>query len=248
MLQFTKNLTKEYSSILIILFAVLFISLPFLSMPIYIDDIYILTYAREILKDPLDPYGIKYTGEMTSYTGPPLLLYYAALVITFFGESEIFLHIFYIIFTLMAGISMFFLSKKFSKLPLFATLLMISTPIFVVMSNSLMQDVPVLAFLLTSLVLFIKGVDENNWKLQFFGCFIAGITFFIKYNGMIIIPLIITYSLLNKNFKSLKYLFITFLVISIVFAHNLLYYGSIHFFNAILPWLGSTKSATGLVS
>jgi 4-amino-4-deoxy-L-arabinose transferase-like glycosyltransferase len=228
---------------------VLAVTLPFLYKPITSDDIYTIMFSRQIIEHPLDPYGFQMDGlygkiSALKYTDPPLVIYYASLIISLFGENELLLHLSYVIFPLIAGLSMYFLSKRFSRKPLLATLLMIATPIFVVTSNSLALDLPVFSFILLGLFLFIRGVDTDNKKLLIVSSVIAGLAIMVKYNAVLLICLMVLYSLLNRKFYSLRYLLITAVIITIYFAHNYYFYGTIHLFQSVLPWLIIGKGVT----
>ena len=63
------------------------------------------------------------------------------------GVSEPGLHLGFIIFPALAAVSMFFLARRFTGSPLMAALLLIVTPGFMVMTQSVMTDVPALSSL-----------------------------------------------------------------------------------------------------
>ena len=233
-------------SIIIIILLTIIVTILFIDKPFHIDDIYVISMAQQLSEEPLDPYGFKIDSlnkrvSALWYPDPPLVPYYTSIIISFFGKNEKIIHFGFILFPLLASITMFFFSKRFVKIPFLTTLLMISTPIFIVSSHSIMQDLPLLSLLLLAILLHVKGVDENKPKLLVLASIVAGFTFITKYNGVILIFLMMLYSVLNQKYKSLKYLLITAVIISSFFLHNLYYYGSIHFFHSLIPWLAGGK-------
>ncbi len=131
---------------------VLLLRLPFLTQPVQGDDPYYLLGAEHALIDPAHPSHAKYIfqGEMVDMRGhphPPLDSWILAALLTLFGDVyEIPFHSFYILFSLIAAIAMWFLAKRFSANPLGATLLFLSAPAFIINGNSFEADFPFLAF------------------------------------------------------------------------------------------------------
>ena len=60
-------------------------------------------------------------------------------------------------FSLIAALAMWSLARRFSPHPLWATLLFLAVPAFVVNGNSLESDLPFLAFWMASIALFVSG-------------------------------------------------------------------------------------------
>jgi hypothetical protein len=81
----------------------------------------------------------------------------AALLALTGDIREVPFHAGYMVFTLLAAGSMWWLAKRFSPQPLWATLLFLAVPAFVVNGNSLESDLPLLAFWLASVALFCGG-------------------------------------------------------------------------------------------
>ena len=82
------------------------LTVPFLNKPFHIDDPDYLRIARQIRRDPLDPYGFELTRGGRWYEAgavhpsPPLFCYALAGVTAVFGEDEIPLHIFSSLFVI----------------------------------------------------------------------------------------------------------------------------------------------------
>jgi hypothetical protein len=150
-------------SLLLCLGLVLLIRLPFLNQAIQGDDHIYLTEAQHALVDPLHPSDVKYVflGDQVDLRGhshPPGNAWPLAGLILLFGDvHEVPFHAAYIVFSLVAVWAMWSLACRFSARPLWATLLFIAVPAFVVNGGSLEADLPFLAFWMASIALFLSG-------------------------------------------------------------------------------------------
>src|SRR5271165_2928568 len=144
----------------LVLGLVLLIRVPFWNQAILGDDPTYLTAASHALIDPLHPdrTTIVFQGreyDMRGHPHGPLNAWVlAALLALTGGVKEIPFHAAYTIFSLIAVWAMWSLARRFSPQPLWATLLFIAVPVFVVNGNSLETDVPFVAFWLASVALF----------------------------------------------------------------------------------------------
>ena len=216
---------KIFKELTILNIFILLLMVPFLTKPIHIDDPAFLNMAKQIQKDPLRPYSFEHewgTGRErgVDLLDTPLIPYYLALISFIFGKSEVVLHIAFIAFNHIAGISFYFISRKFVQWPLLATLILVSTPTFLVNSQNLMLDIPMLSLFLLAIALFIYGVDQKKHRLLFFGSIIAGFAYLAKPHAIIIIPLLIFYCLLKKRLKYMSYMSIPILFIILFAIHN----------------------------
>jgi hypothetical protein len=149
--------------LLLILAIVLAIRLPFLTQAIQGDDPYYLFGAQHALIDPAHPSHARYIfqGEMVDMRGhphPPLNAWMLAGLLAIFGDVyEAPFHAAYIVFSAIAAIAMWFLSRRFVEAPIAATMLFVATPAFVVNGNSLESDLPFLAFWMAGIALFVHG-------------------------------------------------------------------------------------------
>jgi 4-amino-4-deoxy-L-arabinose transferase-like glycosyltransferase len=215
-------------------------ALPFLNQPVHIDDTLFLQVAHNIINNPLDPYGssINWLGDSEKlfkfFSNPPLFSYYLACVITAWGESERAMHLACIPFTLMAGIGMFFLSRRFGS-PAFASVLfLVLSPAFFTMSHTLMPDVAMSAFVICAVLLFIRGYDGDRPLCVIAGGLLAGVAPLFRYNGLIASVIIMLYIVLNFRKEKIKYGAVL-LIPALLFAGWNLFtmekYGSMHFLN-----------------
>jgi len=150
-------------SLLLLLGLVLLIRLPFLNQAIQGDDHIYLTEAQHALVDPWHPNDVKYVflgGEvdLRGHSHPPGNAWPLAALILLFGDvKEIPFHAAYIVFSMIAAWAMWSLACRFSERPVWATLLFIAVPAFVVNGASLEADLPFLAFWMASMALFLSG-------------------------------------------------------------------------------------------
>ena len=147
----------------IALAVVLLIRLPFLNQAIQGDDHIYLTEAEHALIDPLHPSDVKYVFlgdevDLRGHSHPPGNAWPLAALILLFGDvKEIPFHAAYIVFSLIAVWAMWSVACRFSERPVWATLLFIAVPAFVINGGSLEADLPFLAFWMAAVALFISG-------------------------------------------------------------------------------------------
>jgi len=151
---------------LLLLAAVL--RLIFINQAFQLDDPDYLAAARYVAVNPWHPSWASYVfqGELVDMRGhphPPFNGWFLGLALKLTGsEVEIPLHAIYMLFTLLAVASMYWLARRFTERPVAATLLFIATPAFLVHGNSLEADLPLAALWLLAAFLFIRGVDKES--------------------------------------------------------------------------------------
>uniref|UniRef100_Q02BS6 Glycosyltransferase RgtA/B/C/D-like domain-containing protein n=1 Tax=Solibacter usitatus (strain Ellin6076) TaxID=234267 RepID=Q02BS6_SOLUE len=156
-------MTSSRWGLWIALAVVLLIRLPFLNQAIQGDDHIYLTEAEHALIDPLHPSDVKYVFlgdevDLRGHSHPPGNAWPLAGLILLFGDvKEIPFHAAYIVFSLIAVWAMWSVASRFSERPLWATLLFIAVPPFVINGGSLEADLPFLAFWMAAVALFFSG-------------------------------------------------------------------------------------------
>ncbi|HEY1496968.1 MAG TPA: hypothetical protein VGF49_20580 [Candidatus Solibacter sp.] len=156
-------MTTQRWGLWIALAVVLLIRLPFLNQAIQGDDHIYLTEAEHALIDPLHPSDVKYIFlgdevDLRGHSHPPGNAWPLAGLILLFGDvKEIPFHAAYIVFSLIAVWAMWSIACRFSERPLWATLLFIAVPAFVINGGSLEADLPFLACWMAAVALFISG-------------------------------------------------------------------------------------------
>src|SRR5947209_3927289 len=142
---------------------VLLIRIPFLNQAVQGDDHTYIAEAAHAQVEPLHPLHTKivFLGEEIDLRGHPhgpLNAWTLAALIAVFGEvKEIPFHAVYIVWSSIAVCAMWSLARRFSPHPLWATLLFIAVPAFVINGNSLEADLPFLTFWMAAVALFIGG-------------------------------------------------------------------------------------------
>ena len=175
----------------LVLGLVLLIRLPFLNQAIQGDDHIYLTEASHALIEPLHPDNTKYVfqGEEVDLRGqphPPLDGWVlAALIAVFGGVKEVPFHAAYMVFSLIAAGAMWSLARRFSPHPLWAALLFVAVPAFVVNGNSLETDLPFLAFWMAAIALF-----EGTPLLSSICVALAALT---AYQAVLLTPILAVY-------------------------------------------------------
>ncbi|MHB9111777.1 MAG: glycosyltransferase family 39 protein [Thermoleophilia bacterium] len=183
------------------------ITLPFIFKAFHLDDTVFVWLGQEKLSDPfalgLPDHG--YEGNFFSLyldTHPPLHTSYLSLLIRIFGgPSEVGLHLGMIIFPALAAVSMFCLGKRFTDSPLTASLLLIVTPGFMVMAQSVMTDVPALSLWLAAVASYIYGIDRDDRQdrlLVLAGIF-TSLAILTTYQSFSLLPLLFVYALLKRR-------------------------------------------------
>ncbi len=150
--------------------------LPFLNQAFHIDDRIYIEVARHAIEKPLFPYDYApvfeglVTPDAASHSHLPLTSYYlAAIRILTGGEREWAFHLAFLIFPWIAVISFYDLAGRWLDDPLTASLLLLVSPTFFVLSHTLMTEVPLLAFWLLAISRFERlnaGEGGNlDWAL-----------------------------------------------------------------------------------
>jgi 4-amino-4-deoxy-L-arabinose transferase-like glycosyltransferase len=149
--------------LLLLLGLVLLLRLPFLNQAIQGDDQTYLSEAAHAQVEPLHPGHMEYVFggvevDLRGHPHPPLNAWALAGLIAVFGDvREIPFHAAYIVFSMIAAWAMWRLARRFSPRPLWAALLFVVTPAFVVNGGSFEADLPFLAMWMASIALFMWG-------------------------------------------------------------------------------------------
>jgi hypothetical protein len=147
----------------LLLAVILLLRAPFLNQAIQGDDIDHLAGAEHAQIDPVHPNHVRYVFQgnlvdMRGHPHPPLNVWFLGLLLAAVGDiREIPFHVAYILFSVIAAASMWSLARRFSPHPMWATLLFIATPAFVVNGNSFESDIPFLAFWMAGVALFVAS-------------------------------------------------------------------------------------------
>jgi 4-amino-4-deoxy-L-arabinose transferase-like glycosyltransferase len=178
---------------------------PFITKPFNIDDPLFLWTARQIQAHPANPYGFDVnwygsTSPMWEVTkNPPLAAYYLAMAAAVLGWSEPALHFAFLLPAVAAILGTYRLARHFCNQPRLAACATLFTPVFLVSSTTLMCDVMMLAFWVWAIVLWVEGMEHDDfWRLTGSGGLIA-LAAFTKYFGACLIPLLAAYSFIGQR-------------------------------------------------
>jgi hypothetical protein len=145
----------------LILAVVLLIRLPFLNQAVQGDDDTYIAEAEHALIEPLHPAHTTYVFQgqefdVRGHPHPPLNAWILAGLLTIFGDvKEVPFHTAYLLFSVIVAAAMGSLARQFSPRPVWATLLLLAVPAFVVNGNSFESDLPFLAFWMAAIALFV---------------------------------------------------------------------------------------------
>jgi hypothetical protein len=185
--------------------ATLAVLLPFIGKPFNIDDPLFVWVAQHIRLHPLDPYGFNvnwYSYEMPLWAltkNPPLACYYLALVGSVFGWSEPVLHAALLLPAVAAVVGAYRLAARLCKHPLWAALLALFTPVFLVSSTTVMCDVMMLAFWVWAVVFWMDGAERKRPGYLAVAVLFLTLAALTKYFGLCAIPLVAAWSLGRKQ-------------------------------------------------
>ena len=148
----------------------LLLRLPFLNQAVQGDESTFLASAAHAQVDPLHPNHTHYIFteveqdvDLEGGSHLPMDAWVLAGLIAIFGEvKEVPFHAAYIVFSLLAAVAMGSLARRFSARPLWATLLFLAVPAFVVNGGSFEADVPHLGFFLCGIACFITAADRRS--------------------------------------------------------------------------------------
>jgi len=205
-----KNLPAGTEVLIVIVFTLL-LTVPFVARPFHMDDANFIELARARQTEPLETVLSDYTffGQQNEYfldTHPPLIPSYVALLIKAAGESETVMHLAFLIFPLIAAVSMYCLARKYTSNAMLVALLFIATPGAMVMSHGIMTDMPGLSLWLAAVTFYVYGLDQKRlWLMVCCGLAItAGV--FISYQVLSVIPLLFAYALVRRRLSMLAVL------------------------------------------
>ncbi len=182
---------------------VLLITVPFAGQAFHIDDAIFWDFAKLNLDSPLrqdipDYHLMGFDVPQFRDTHPPLDQAYMSAIMRATGsDNEVPLHLGFIIFPAIAGVSMYFLARRFTGRALLATLLLLATPAFMAASHTLMGDVPMTSFWLAATAFYIFGVDRDDARLLALAGISAALAVMAGYQALALLLLLPAYALLK---------------------------------------------------
>jgi hypothetical protein len=174
--------------------------LPFVGKAFHMDDPLFIWSARQIQAHPLDFYGFQLNWDgwyrpMPEVTqNPPLASYYAALIGSILGWSEIALHLGFILPALAVILGTYALARILGSHPLAAALITGTAPVFVMSASSVMCDTMMLALWVWAAVFWIEGLRSGNAARLGLAALLIAACGLTKYFGISLVPLLGVYS------------------------------------------------------
>lgn len=196
---------KTLFDLAVVIVVMMALMVPFINQAFKLDDQEFISFAEVKLEQPAQFYleDVDQTGnhfDIFQTTHPPLLSSFIALMIWLNGGAdEMVLHGAYLVFPLIAGISMYFLGRRFTGQPLFSSILFMGTVGYVVMSHTLMGDAPVTALWLASTATYVWGIDRASNRLLLLSGLLLSLTVMTAYQGLSLIPLLLLYAALKRR-------------------------------------------------
>jgi hypothetical protein len=190
---------------LAILALVFALRLPFLHQAIQGDDVIYLTEAEHAQIEPLHPLHARemFRGQLLDMRGhshPPLDGWILGGLIALFGQvREVPFHLGYTLFSLLAAMSMWSLARRFSTQPFLATLFFCAVPAFVVNGNSFESDLPLLAFWMSAVALFVYAVDHQSKAALLGSMLAAALAGLTAYQSVFLTPILAVYLLQHRR-------------------------------------------------
>lgn len=198
---------RTIRDITIICIVVLALGVPFLDQAFHWDDGDFIKAAEVAAVDPSRFHLENYSArgrfkERFPFRHPPLLNYYMAPFIRAAGGAdEMVLHSAYLVFPLGAAISMYALGRRFTRHPLAAALLLAVSPGVMVMSHTVMGNVPGMAFWLAATALFVWGVERYSLKLLLGAGLAMAAAIMTFAQALTLLPLLAVYALLKRQVR-----------------------------------------------
>lgn len=177
----------------------------FVDKPLHVDDPLFVWSAERIRIDPTDFFAgdVNWNGEPARLAdvtkNPPLACYLLALWSLAIGWNERWLHILFMLQAVAAAWGAYFLSRRFCTHPLFAVLIAIATPAFLVSATSLMCDVLMLAFWCWAIELWWRGLDRRCPRYFAVSGLCTAAAILSKYFAVSLFPLLIYLTLVRPG-------------------------------------------------
>ena len=198
-------MTRDRREILVACAAVLGALALFAGKAFTMDDTLFLKLADHVTRHPLDFFGfdVNWYGsplpmhEVTK--NPPLVGYYIAAVRALLGTSEIALHLAFLVPAGAVVVCTYRLAARLCESPLLATLIGLTTPVFLVSSTNVMSDTTMLAFWCASILCWVRGFDAGRSRSRWWAGVWAGAAIVSKYFGLALIPLLLAHGLLRTR-------------------------------------------------
>jgi len=178
---------------------------PFATKAFHIDDPLFIWAAKHIQNHPENPYGFYvnwYDAKMGMWEvtkNPPLTCYYIAFIAFIFGWGESALHIAFLIPAIAAVLGTYFFARRLCSKPLLAGIMALGMPVFLISATTVMCDMMMLAFWTGAVVLWMRGLENNDHKILFLSSLLIALSALTKYFGISLLLLLPFYAMIKQR-------------------------------------------------
>ena len=216
-----KNRNGDWKGSALVCALMVVLMLPFVQKPINIDETTYIWIARQILENPLQPYGFDanwfgFQQPMAQISqSPPLVSYYLAVVGAIWGWDETTLHLSFMVPALFLVLGIYRLSVLLGSRPVQTTGIAILSPVMVVSATSLMLDTTMVAFYVWAIVYWVAADDGRARLNRRLSCLMICLGLLTKYFAITLVPLLAAYSILkNKRLNGSELLYLCIPVVA----------------------------------
>jgi len=173
--------------------------------PLAVDDTAYHTYAAQIARAPLDPYGFSihwydHAQPANTVLAPPVLLYWWALGIRLFGDEPLVAKTWLWPWCMALAGAVYSLARRFAGDRSAAVLTwMIALSPSVLPALNLMLDVPALALSLLSLAIFLATAKDGRISGAIAAGVVAGLAMQTKYTALVLPLELVLAACLSSN-------------------------------------------------
>ncbi|MCU1268060.1 MAG: hypothetical protein JWM21_4378 [Acidobacteria bacterium] len=174
--------------------------------PLCIDDALYYYHAEQLAFHPLEPYRFRIFWNdrpepAVQNLAPVMMPYWWAIALRLVGDRPFLWKLWLLPYALILVFSLHALLRRFvADFELTLTWMIIISPVFLPSFN-LMLDVPVAALILCSIAVFLRAADQNSLPLATMAGLMGGIAAQTKYNGLVVVPVILLYAILARKLR-----------------------------------------------
>jgi hypothetical protein len=200
--------------------------------PIHIDDPFYIAQAEWILENPFKPLSgsinwMDSTKPFYQENNPPLLSYFLALGIYFFGENIMLLHLITGFFLVGLMYFLFQIKAKTNQNNSTFWWIVFLSPVILINQN-LMLEIPLNFFIFGGIYFYL--ISDRNIRFSYIGAIMFGLAFLSKYSALMFFLLPFLYWYQTKNNSYLYSIILILLIVGAWFGWNYLEIGQVHLF------------------
>ena len=178
--------------------------LPFLGKAFHVDDPMYIWAAEQVVADPANFYGFDvnwhafFEPNWVANKNPPLIAFWLAGVSRVVGWSEPALHLAMLVPLGALLLGVYALGRRLTSSPLAVGLVLLSLPVVLVSSSTVMSDVLMLSLWCGAVWFWMRGVDDARPGLLVAAGVLMGLAPLAKYFGVALIPLLSAWALARR--------------------------------------------------